>query len=125
MWLAGAITSTLLAEGATPTGGDAVIYPKAPGASGAAMESTPGASVTVVFLGLALGLVGLWLLWRAKRDSKLSAQRGQLSISETRSLGSKQYLVVASYGSRKFLLGVCPGKIEMLTPLDDRGGETK
>jgi flagellar protein FliO/FliZ len=40
---------------------------------------------------------------------------------ESRPLGSRQYLVVADYDGRKFLLGVCPGSIEMLTPLD--GGQ--
>jgi flagellar protein FliO/FliZ len=39
-------------------------------------------------------------------------------IDETKSLGSRQYLVVASYEGRKLLLGVCPGRIDLLTPLD-------
>ena len=39
-------------------------------------------------------------------------------VAETKSLGNKQYLVVASYGDQKFLLGVCPGKIELLSELE-------
>ena len=42
----------------------------------------------------------------------------KLAIDETRSLGSRQYLVVASYEGKKLLLGVCPGRIDLLTPLD-------
>jgi flagellar protein FliO/FliZ len=42
----------------------------------------------------------------------------KLAIAETKSLGNRQYLVVASYEDKKFLLSVCPGRIELLTPLD-------
>ena len=30
-----------------------------------------------------------------------------------------ELLVVADYDGKKFLLGVCPGSIQMLAPLDD------
>ena len=65
-----------------------------------------------------LAAVGCWLLWRNKQIAKAAGLSGKLVINETKSLGSKQYLVVASYGSQKFLLGVCPGKINLLTPLN-------
>ena len=53
----------------------------------------------------------------AHSGAGLRADR-RLAIAETRSLGNRQYLVVAAYDGRKFLLGVCPGRIEMLAPLD-------
>ena len=51
-----------------------------------------------------------------------------LAVEETRSLGNRQYLVVASYEGKKFLLGVCPGRINLLSALpqdedDDEDGE--
>jgi len=48
----------------------------------------------------------------------------KLVISETRSLGSRQFLVVAEYDGRKMLLGVCPGRIDYLSTLVGGGDET-
>jgi len=42
----------------------------------------------------------------------------KLHIEETRSLGHRQYLVVAEYEGRRFLLGVCPGRIDYLSGLE-------
>jgi len=42
----------------------------------------------------------------------------KLNVEETRALGHRQYLVVAEYEGRRFLLGVCPGRIEYLSGLD-------
>lgn len=60
---------------------------------------------------------GAWLL----RNGIPSMQRGKgerkLSISETRGLGARQFLVVAEYENRKMLIGVCPGRIEYLCTL--------
>ena len=61
---------------------------------------------------------GGWLLWRQRRSTVTGRELRSLAIDETRSLGNRQFLVVASYEGRKFLLGVCPGRIDMLTPLD-------
>ena len=33
--------------------------------------------------------------------------------------GNRQYLVVAAYGEKKYLIGVCVGRISLLAPLDD------
>jgi flagellar protein FliO/FliZ len=48
-----------------------------------------------------------------------------LAIDETRSLGNRQYLVVASYEGKKFLIGVCPGRIDMLSSLDGSSSKEK
>ncbi|MEI6714537.1 MAG: flagellar biosynthetic protein FliO [Verrucomicrobiota bacterium] len=42
----------------------------------------------------------------------------KLQIEETRMLGHRQYLVVAEYEGRRMLIGVCPGRIDYLCPLD-------
>jgi flagellar protein FliO/FliZ len=38
-------------------------------------------------------------------------------IEETRSLGNRQYLIVAAYEEKKLLLGVTPGRIKLLCDL--------
>jgi flagellar protein FliO/FliZ len=44
-------------------------------------------------------------------------------VEETRSLGNRQYLVIAACDGRRFLLGVTPGRIELVASLDDRKPE--
>lgn len=90
---------------------------------GSARSDAPGAGsgglgpVSLV-LGLALAGAGGWLLWRQRRGATPGRELRALAIDETRSLGNRQFLVVASYEGRKFLLGVCPGRIDMLTSLN-------
>lgn len=69
--------------------------------------------------GLVLAAVGGWLVWRGRRLAPRTAEGRALVIAETRSLGNRQYLVVASYEGKKFLLGVCPDRIALLSPLPD------
>ena len=56
-----------------------------------------------------------------RRQAGPLSARGQrkLQIEETRPLGGRQYLIVANYDGKKFLLGVTPGQINLLTPLGD------
>ncbi|MBL9215138.1 MAG: flagellar biosynthetic protein FliO [Opitutaceae bacterium] len=99
---------------------DDVIYPRgSPAATPAAAEERPAR------LNLAAGLLGLacagaagWLYWRNRRPGAAGRSERKLAIAETRSLGNRQHLVVAEYEGRKFLLGVCPGRIDLLTSLD-------
>ena len=48
----------------------------------------------------------------------------KLVISEARTLGNRQFLVVAEYENRKMLLGVCPGRIDYLSTLSGGHDET-
>ena len=92
-----------------------------PGASRAESPAkAAGASVgsMTLVLGLALAGAGGWMVWRNRRGTPVGRDLRALAIDETRSLGNRQYLVVASYEGRKFLIGVCPGRIDMLAPLD-------
>jgi len=98
-----------------------LIYPRgtAPaGAPAAAGTSTPNGGLILAVALLAAGAG--WWLWQKRRTALRPGAAGaaRLAIVESRSLGSRQYLVVADYDGRKFLLGVCPGSIKMLTPLD-------
>jgi flagellar protein FliO/FliZ len=113
---------------AQPAKADPVIYPRgtatgdAPAAAG--KEGTSSSFYLAVAL---LAGAGGWWLWLKRKGGLRGglANAAHLTIAETKSLGSRQYLVVADYDGKKFLLGVCPGSIELLTPLDgDKGKES-
>ena len=112
-----AVAFAAAAPAPAPALDDAKIF--VPGASTQANATAtgPGLGSVTLFVGLALAGVGTWLVWRARNGATVSRDARQLSIQETRSLGNRQYLVVAAYEDKKFLLGVCPGRIQMLTPL--------
>ena len=99
---------------------DMVISPRS-----VARADTPVATTSSSFNSLsllaALMLAGAggWMVWRNRRGTTANRDTRNLSVEETRSLGNRQYLVVASYEGRKFLLGVCPGRIDMLSSLGD------
>ena len=92
-----------------------------PGAASAASSATTGGGLGSVTLlvGLALAGLGTWLVWRARNGAPVGRDLRTLAIHETRSLGNRQFLVVASYEDKKFLLGVCPGRIDLLVPLGE------
>ena len=100
---------------------DTVLYPagspSAPGAAPTAAKSGPGSTwiFTVVVIGAA---AGFWW-WRRRGGSPLR-QGGLIAIEDTRALGNRQFLVVAECDGRRFLLGVAPGNIQMLSPLDPK-----
>jgi flagellar protein FliO/FliZ len=48
----------------------------------------------------------------------------KLNVAETRMLGNRQFLVVAEYEGRRMLLGVCPGRIELLSELGSQTEDT-
>jgi flagellar protein FliO/FliZ len=101
------------AGGAVPSGA----FPKEVAGGG----FSPLAAVCIVLCAAA----GIWLWWRGRQGAPAFSGRSErrLTVAETRSLGNRQYLVVAAYDDKRFLLGVCPGRIEMLAPLD-RGEPT-
>ena len=98
-----------------------VIYPRPPPAAApVAGSGASGAGWFLPLLALAAASAGGWLLWRQRRlPAGASAGVRQLAVTETRALGNRQYLVVADYAGRKFLLGVCPGRIDLLAPLGE------
>lgn len=99
---------------------DEVIYPRGTAGAEKSAAPAPASGMNSLFLlGLAAAAAAAgWWLWTRRRTSVANGQASKLAIVESRSLGSRQYLVVADYDGRKFLLSVCPGSIEMLTPLD-------
>ena len=70
---------------------------------------------------LVLLAAGLALLFRGSLPMAFAAgskAQRKLHIEETKSVGNRQYLLVAEYEGRRFLLGVCPGRIDYLSGLD-------
>lgn len=107
---------------------DTIIYPKGspdkPNAQVGGSNSTSHGFLLVVALTLAAA--GAWVLIQRRQGAPL-ATRGprKLQLEETRPLGNRQYLVVANYDGRKFLLGVTTGQIQMLAQLENGAGEEK
>jgi flagellar protein FliO/FliZ len=117
------LLSVPLAAQTTSTGPGTVVFPKASSLSpGAFPKEGPGGGVSPLAAILVAGCAGagMWLWWRNRHGASAFATRGErrLVVSETRALGNRQYLVVAAYDDKRFLLGVCPGRIEMLAPLE-------
>ena len=95
-----------------------IIFPGGtPGASAPAAPAGGGLGNLALVVGVALAAVGGWLVWRGRMSPPIGRDGRSLAIAETRSLGNRQYLVVATYEDKKFLLGVCPGRIDLLAPL--------
>jgi flagellar protein FliO/FliZ len=105
---------------AAPSDADHVIVPAASPAKAPATPGAPGTGAFTLATIVLLAGAGGWLLWRGRGRGlpNFSRAEKQLNVEETRSLGGRQFLVVASYRDQKFLIGVCPGRIELLAPLE-------
>ena len=102
-------------------GGDTVLYPADGDARvlGSAAAPADHLSTGWAVAGVVLVGVGIWLwLQRGRMQGRLGAEK-LIGIEETKSLGNRQFLVVASCDGRRFLLGVSPGRINTLADLDD------
>lgn len=124
-WLGG---GSLRAESRETPGSFApgtVIYPQGSAAPRTEPAPTPasGSRAWLLVVAVALGAGGGWILYRRRAADGLSGSGRSLLIEETRSLGNRQYLVIASCEGRRFLLGVTPGRIELVAPLHERKRE--
>jgi flagellar protein FliO/FliZ len=102
-----------------------IIYPKNaadPSKSPATPEHDTSRSLIVV-VALLLAAGGAWVLLQRRKAGPAGGRGRKLQIDETRPLGNRQYLVVADYDGKKYLLGVTPGRIQMLTPLDSASSD--
>jgi flagellar protein FliO/FliZ len=112
------LTAFPLLAARLPAGGD-LLLPSASGTPNPIVAPSPGLGMPTLVVAVFCAAAGAWFLWKGKRQSVLRAGKGNLTVAETRSLGNRQYLVVAAYGRQKFLIGVCAGRISLLSPLDD------
>jgi flagellar protein FliO/FliZ len=105
-----------------PTAGarpdDLVIHPAAsPSPASSSSPAAPGFGPGWVFVFLVAASSAAWWAWQRRR-SPLAARREGIQIEDTRALGNRQFLVVATARGRRFFLGVSPGGIRLLAPLD-------
>jgi flagellar protein FliO/FliZ len=102
---------------------DRVLYPAdsrgAPEGGGRA--SSGGGSVWVFIVLVGLGSGAFWL-WRRRNPVDVVRRGARIVIEDTRALGNRQFLVVAGVDGRRFLLGVAPGNIRLLSPLASEPG---
>ncbi|MFA6286555.1 MAG: flagellar biosynthetic protein FliO [Opitutaceae bacterium] len=105
----------------TPRTGETLLYPagsSSPSAAPARSSSGPGGATWAFMAVAGLGAVSFWVWRRRGRASFL--RQGSITIEDTRALGNRQFLVVASCDGRRFLLGVAAGGIQLLSPLDPK-----
>ena len=84
--------------------------------------STAGGSTFVMFTGYGavLAVLGVGVFFALKRGGWRTVMKrsdGRLQVSETRMLGNRQFIMVVEYEDSRLLVGVSPGRIELLTPL--------
>lgn len=111
--------------GRTP---DTMIYPQGSAERGAPPAPAQGStrSWSLLLGALVLGAAGVWMFIKRRQSGPIGALRGdrKIVIEETKSLGNRQYLVVAAYEGKQLLLGVTPGQIQLLTA-QDRSSEDR
>jgi len=120
--------ASLRAEPRETPGGFApgtVIYPQGagPARTEPAPSSSGGSRAWLLVVAGALAAGGLWVLYRRRAADGMRGVGRAIVVEETRSLGNRQYLVIAACDGRRFLLGVTPGRIELVASLDDRKPE--
>lgn len=101
-----------------------LIVPSAPTKPSAPTTSSGGGLQLAIYLCLLVALLGGGSYFLKNGFNFLPPKNKgvrKLNVAETRMLGNRQFLVVAEYEGRKMLLGVCPGRIELLS---DLGGKT-
>lgn len=92
---------------------DDVMLPEDPGSTASTFVMFAGYGVVLVALGVGIYFV----LRRGGWRRVITRSEGRLQVSETRMLGNRQFLMVVEYETSRLLVGVSPGRIELLTPL--------
>jgi len=98
---------------------DTTLTPRSPAALFTTPPGKDNSQLVIYFVALVV-LVGGGFFF-LKRGLPLRGARGgenQLNLLETKMLGNRQFLVVVKYEDSKMLLGVGPGQIQYLCPLD-------
>jgi flagellar protein FliO/FliZ len=103
-----------------------VIVPSVASAPGAQVNLSGSGMQLAVYLCLLIALLagGSYFLKNGFNFLQPKSKGARkLNVAETRMLGNRQFLVVAEYEDRKMLLGVCPGRIELLSELGSKTAE--
>jgi flagellar protein FliO/FliZ len=103
-----------------------VIIPSVTPTPNLPITGSSGGLQLAIYLGLLLALLGGGSYFLKNGFNFLPPKsKGvrKLNVAETRMLGNRQFLVVAEYEGRRMLLGVCPGRIELLSDLGGKSDE--
>lgn len=109
--------------------------PAAPAAGGGAQNTAPllpsggaGGGTLILYFVLLIVLAGggLYLMKNGlPLRTALTGSQRKLEIAEMRALGNRQFLLVVEYENQRMLLGVTPGQIDYLCPLEPRETSSK
>ena len=99
---------------------DTKLTPRAPTSLLAPGNKNTGNGQLVVYFVVLVALAGggFFLFKRGMPLRNKLAGENHLRLLETKILGNRQFLVVVQYEDSKMLLGVGPGQIQYLCPLD-------
>ncbi|ROP58337.1 flagellar protein FliO/FliZ [Enterobacter sp. BIGb0383] len=89
-----------------------------PVSSGAMLFQLSGALLLILALILAIG----WLIRRRGWGTSLAKGKTPLTIEQRYSLGQREQLAIVNVDARRFLLGMTPGSITLLTELAGAAG---
>jgi flagellar protein FliO/FliZ len=98
---------------------DATLTPRSPSALFPTSKSPDNKQLIVYFVVIvALAGGGFYFLKRGLPLRGARSGEHHLQLLETKMLGNRQFLVVVKYEDSKMLLGVGPGQMQYLCPLD-------
>ena len=100
--------------------GDTVLFPAGLPAPGSPDAPAPGSGSAWLLVVIVLLAAGGFVLLRRRTAGAASRRSAGLAVEETRALGNRQFLMVAACDGRRYLLGVTPGGINLLAPLDGK-----
>lgn len=95
--------------------------PTADSIAGAQTWGGGGYAMVMLLLLLLLALLVAVFVFFKKMGLPHMKKGGELELLETRPLGGRQFIVVGQYRGERFLLGVCPGKVDFLCRLKGDG----
>jgi len=101
--------------------GDTLIYPTDAVAPSSAPSAAGGG--TWLFVAIVLGATAGFFYWKKLRAAPTRSRTSSLVVEETKALGNRQFLVIAACHGRRFLIGVAPGSIQLLSPLEEEDSD--
>ncbi len=104
----------------TDRAGDTLIVPAGPAGPESSAALGGGHGGPWIFTAVVLLAAGGFCLWRKNYVTPTARRTGGLVVEETRALGNRQFLLVAACDGQRFLLGVAPGSIRLLSPLEGK-----
>ena len=112
-YLGGMLLACSVYSATTPRNPGTVIFPQ-PADAGSSRPADSSWSNTLLFAAVVFGLAAwLWIKF-IRKGRKPMGKNTLIAVDETRQLGNRQYLVVASCRGRSFFLGVSQNRIDLI-----------